>query len=100
MKTTTYLRFAKTKRGVKVEASSKPSYEPLSVGEYNGFLPTVWFAVEFYIPDELFAQAERTVASINLEMENSRVRAKVMVPAVKKFIQNKASEIKLKNLST
>jgi hypothetical protein len=98
MKVKAYLRFAVAKRGVKIEASAKPVYDPISTvpGE---FLPTVSFAVEFDIPDELFEQAERTVASVNVALNGAKVSGKMLVPEIKKFINEREGEESLKRFA-
>jgi hypothetical protein len=92
-----YLRFAKTKRGTKVFASSKPQYDPV---EGNGeFYPTVYFAVDFDIPDDLFKQAENVVAKINVELKGAKVSGSMLVPEIKKFIRDREDDESLRNMN-
>lgn len=88
MKTTLYLRVAKTRKGTKVSASSKPSVEPLHLmrGFNNSskeFVPTVAFAVVVDIPDSLFSKAAQVVATLNITEKNSIIAAQIEVPAAK-----------------
>ena len=58
----TYIRVAKTNRGYKVAANNKANHEPLyqpGYGSSKDFYPTVAFAVDFNVPDELFNQASQ-----------------------------------------
>lgn len=83
MKTKIYLRIAKNKKsGIAVSATTRPSHEPLHAQTYGkAAFPTVAFAVEFDIPDELFKQAEEVVAKINLRKKNGVVCGKISAPA-------------------
>lgn len=71
MRTTVYLRVGKSKDRIKVEASPKPSYVPLKIGQR--FIPTVAFGVEFDIPDELFKGAAAIVGLMKLTMEQGKI---------------------------
>jgi len=81
MKTKIYLRIAKTDKGrTSVAASVRPNYEPLMCAKPHNVklaLPTLSFAVEFEVPDELFKQAESVVATINLTKEKAVICGKV-----------------------
>lgn len=61
MQTRFYLRVAKTRYGLKVDASSKPKIEPLNtiVGYPNRkkYYPTVLIAFNLEIPDKEFDKA-------------------------------------------
>lgn len=88
MKTTIYLRVAKTKKGAKCSASSKPNNEPLQLtkGWNNSskeFVPTVAFAVTVDIPDSLFNKASQVIASLSVTEKNSIVAAQIEAPAAK-----------------
>lgn len=88
MKTTLYIRVAKTKKGNKVAATSKPSVEPLSGTESTRgyakvFLPTVAFAISVEIPDSLFNKASQVVATLNITEKQSVIAAQIEVPAAK-----------------
>jgi hypothetical protein len=96
MKARVYLRFAKATRGLKVDASTKPIHYPLDANQQ--FLPTASFAVDFNIPDELFEQASTSVGEINLELKGAKVVGKMIVPEVKKFIQDRENEESLNNM--
>ncbi|MCK4307299.1 hypothetical protein KAW50_03615 [candidate division WOR-3 bacterium] len=81
MKTVIYLRIGKTKRGaIKTEASEKPNYAPLKVG--NRFIPTVSFGVEFEIPDVLFQGAGLLVGIIKLNAEEAKIATHIKVPKI------------------
>lgn len=85
MKTTVYLRIAKTKKGTcKVEASDKPNYAPLKTG--TRFLPTVSFGVEFDVPDILFQGAGIMVGLIKLTTEEVKIATHIPIPKVIKQI--------------
>lgn len=80
MKVKTYLRVAKTKRGAKVVAGSKPNQKPLvrDAGyRTEEVLPTIAFAVILDIPDEEFARAEQVLAEIGVQPEQTTVAAEV-----------------------
>jgi hypothetical protein len=82
MKTRIYLRVAKSSRGYKVMATTKPNNEPLYNQGYRGgkdFLPTVAFGVDFVIPDELFSKAVKVVGEINIALENASIAADVPI---------------------
>jgi len=83
MKVKAFMRVAQTGRGYKVAASSKANQEPLFRQDYRGkeFLPTVSFAVVLNIPEELFNQAEKEIAEINLALNEVEIAAEVDVPA-------------------
>ena len=83
MKYPIYLRVAKTgsRKGYKVSASSLPNNEPLNSGSYNTtWFPTVMFAVNIDIPDELFNQAERVIAELNVSLKEARVSSEIVLP--------------------
>ncbi len=85
MKTRIYLRVAKNGNKQKVEASIRPTDQPLHKPAYRGekeFLPTVGFAVDFDIPDVLFSKASIVVAEINLSTKEAKVLS--AIPAVTK----------------
>jgi hypothetical protein len=80
MKVKTHLRVAKTKRGARVVASSKPSQKPIIVDKgyaSERVLPTVAFAVVLDVPDEAFKAAEAVLAEIEIPFERTRVAAEV-----------------------
>lgn len=77
-KVKTYLRIAANKRGYTVSATTRPNYDPIVTSGYDGrTLPTVAFAIELNIPDELFAQAEKVVASIDVSGDKVKIAGKV-----------------------
>lgn len=86
MKYTIYLRVAKTtgRKGYKVSAASVPNNEPLNNGQLsyrNGeFYPTVAFAVNVDIPDEMFNQAARVIADLNVAMKEAQVTTEIILP--------------------
>ena len=78
-----YLRVAKTssRKGFKVSASPNPNNEPLNSGSYGTeWFPTVSFLINVTIPDELFNQAERLVAEINVAMKDVSINGEITVP--------------------
>lgn len=96
MKTKIYLRVAKGGRnGYRAEASAVPNYDPIKKqSAYNShyeFLPTVAFAVEFDIPDEMFKQSERVIASVNVAMKDAKITGEMLVPMIKEFKLNEKS---------
>jgi hypothetical protein len=66
VKVKAHIRVAKTPRGAKVAATTKPTLAPL-YDSHNNILPTVAFAVEFDVPESMFKQAENVVASITIK---------------------------------
>ncbi|MDO9413819.1 MAG: hypothetical protein Q7T81_14725 [Pseudolabrys sp.] len=84
MKSTIYLRIAKNdgRKGYKVAASTEPNSAPITSKDYRGeiFYPTVAFGVEINIPDELFEQASRVVAQLDVAMKGARVTGEIVIP--------------------
>lgn len=85
MKITTYIRVAQGgKKGFRVDASNTPNPQPLKIaGGYNRpdeFLPTVSFAVNFDIPEELFNQAETIIGEINIGLKQALVTNEITIP--------------------
>jgi len=83
MKYPIYLRVAKTgsRNGYKVSATAKPNNEPLNSGSYGTvWYPTIAFAVAIDIPDELFNQAERVIAELNIGMKEAVVSSEIVLP--------------------
>lgn len=83
MKARAYVRIAKGvgggRRGYKFAVSSGPNHEPLT-NSHKAALPTVAFALDLDIPDELFKQAEKVVAEINITAKQAKIAAEVRVP--------------------
>jgi len=78
MKVKVYLRIAPTARGFKVNATTKPSRQPLRAGSYSDdWLPTVAFAVVFDIPSEAFRTAEHVIAEVVVPVERVQIAAEV-----------------------
>ena len=100
MKVRAYIRVAKGKRGTKIEASSKPVYDPIKINNYGryDFLPTVWFACDFEIPEVLFKQAEQVIGEVNIELKGAKVAGKMVVPEIKKLINDRENEESLKRM--
>lgn len=89
MKAKVYLRVAKGvgRKGFKVEASPEPNFMPISTQGYRGgtdFHPTISFAMEFDIPDEMFKAAEQTIAQVNLAAKETQIEGAILFPAIKK----------------
>lgn len=77
MKTRLYIRVAKNGYRIKAAASTKSTEEPIftpqTYSKAKEALPTVGFAVDFEIPDELFSKASVVVASINVGMKDAKI---------------------------
>lgn len=89
MKIRAYIRVAKNGSKYLVAAQSKENNQPLHKISYGSvgnkeFLPTVAFAVDLNVPDELFAKASRVIAEINVGLKDSVIAADLPVPAKKK----------------
>ncbi len=83
MKAKIFLRVAKTetRNGYKVSASTKPNNEPLNSGSYGTvWYPTVSFAVDINLPDELFDQASKVIAELNVAMKDAKITSEIAVP--------------------
>lgn len=80
-----YVRVAKDGYKYKLEAGTKENVTPLHKGGgYNSskeYLPTVAFAVNLDMPDELFSKAAKVIAEINVAMKDVVVAAELPVPA-------------------
>jgi hypothetical protein len=61
-----YVRVAKGSRGPKLIATVKPNTTPLEDGNRNP-IPTVFFAVQFDVPDESFRRAQQVIAEVKVE---------------------------------
>lgn len=83
-----YIRVAKNGYKYKIDASVKSSEDPIfKPAQYNRpkeALPTVGFAVDFEIPDQLFSKASVVVASINIATKDAVILSGVPTPAKKK----------------
>ena len=83
-----YIRVGKNGYKYAIDAASKEKSAPLfKTTGYNGekeYLPTVAFAVDLNIPDELFSKASRVIAEINVGLKDAVIAAEVPVPAKKK----------------
>ncbi|WP_159059390.1 hypothetical protein [Rhodopseudomonas palustris] len=79
-----YIRVAKTsgRRGYKVSASTVPNVSPIAEMKLGSAVayPTIAFAVEIDLPDELFTQAERVIASIKLTEKDAKIAAVIAAP--------------------
>jgi len=64
-----YVRMAENQRGMRVESSTTPNYNPLS-NSYGETLPTAMFALNLEVPKELFRQAEKTLADVEIKAED------------------------------
>lgn len=82
-----YIRVAKHGYKYKIEASTKSNEDPLFLpAHYNTpkkALPTVGFAVDFEIPDQLFSKASVLVATINIATKDAAILAGVPVATKK-----------------
>lgn len=83
-----YIRVAKKGYKYTVAASSKSSEDPIfRPAQYNRpkeALPTVGFAVDFEIPDQLFSKASVVVASINIATKDATILSGIPVASKKK----------------
>lgn len=88
MKIRTYIRVAKNGYKYKVDASTKSNEDPIFLpAQYNRAkeaLPTVGFAVDFEIPDQLFSKASVVVASINIATKDATILTGIPAVAKKK----------------
>jgi hypothetical protein len=89
MKVRAYIRVAKNGYKYLVAAQAKENSQPLHKVFYGAhankeFLPTISFAVDLNIPDELFSKASRVIAEINIGLKDAVIAAEVPVPAKKK----------------
>ena len=85
MKYPIYLRVAKktgSRKGYKVSASTVPDNQPLdNDNSYSReWFPTVMFAVNVDLPDELFEQASRVIAELNVGMKAAVVSTEIVLP--------------------
>lgn len=81
MKQTVYLRIAKHPRRshVKVTAGTKPNDAQLSDSAGNA-MPTIAFAVDVNIPDDMFKQAQRVVAELDVTAEDVQIPVTLTQP--------------------
>lgn len=81
MKQTLYVRVGKHPRGgrSKVMSGSKVSHHPVTDSQGNP-MPTVSFALEVEVPDELFTQAQKVVASIDVTAQDVTVPISIAMP--------------------
>jgi hypothetical protein len=83
MKTRIYLRVAKNGYKSKVDASIKSNNAPLHLTGYRNektFLPTIAFAVDFEIPDELFSNGVKVIGEINVTKDKAVLAAQIPKP--------------------
>jgi hypothetical protein len=81
MKQTIYLRVGKHVRGgkPKVAAGTKPSDRQLADSAGNP-MPTIAFAVDVNIPDEMFRTAQRVVAELDISADNVQIPVTLTQP--------------------
>lgn len=78
MRTTVYLRVARSKNGgPQVTATVTPSQKPLQDGR-GRILPTTAFALSLDIPNAAFESAARVVAELKVPEERLEVAAEVL----------------------
>ena len=82
MKTKIYIRISRGNKSIKVSAANKPNYSPFVEKNYRGekYYPTVAFAVDLDIPDELFKTAEKSIAEIVVGLKKANIAAEVAIP--------------------
>lgn len=83
MKVRAYIRVAKNGYKIKIAADAKENGQPLFVTAYpdKKFLPTVKFALDFVIPDELFSTASRVIGEIDITLKDAQIAAELPVPS-------------------
>lgn len=73
MKIPIYIKIAKTKKGVKVEASEKPSNNPIigksGYRQSNIYHPTIFFGIEIDLPENAFDHAKKIIAKIDYRLD-------------------------------
>lgn len=81
MKQRVYLRIAKhPRRGqVKVQAGIKPSDAQL-VDSARNPMPTIAFAVDVNIPDDMFTKAQKVVAELDVTAEDVKIPVTLTQP--------------------
>ena len=84
MKIRMYVRVAKQTRrnSIKIDASAKDNPQPLYRPMYRNekeYLPTVRFALDLEVPDELFSQASKVIGEINIALENAKIAAELPI---------------------
>lgn len=89
MKIRAYIRVAKHGYKTKLDASTKSSEEPIFLPKNYSrseklALPTVGFAVDFEIPDQLFSRASVLVASIKIGTKDAAILSELPVVSSKK----------------
>lgn len=81
------MRVAKNGYKYKIDATTKSNETPLvkkgSYGSADEFLPTIAFAVDFDIPDEMFSKASVVIAEINLKSKEVKILSEIPKPAKK-----------------
>lgn len=80
MKTRAYIRIARTPGGRKpyrIDARNSPYGGAPLTDTMGRALPTVAFAIDFMIPDELFKQAEHVIAEIEIPEAQAEILAEV-----------------------
>ncbi len=75
MKAVVYLRIARTKKGVKIDASEKVNYAPLKSG--SRFLPTIAFGIELDLSEDLMKGAGLLAGILTVNAEDSKIAAKI-----------------------
>ena len=88
MKIRAYVRIAKNGYKYKLDASTKSNEAPLklagSYGQGDRYLPTVGFAVDFNVPDEMFSKASVVIAEIDLKSKEVKILSEIPKPEKKK----------------
>lgn len=83
MKQRIYLRIGKTERKYKVDATTRPSYESLTMGSSTytkKYIPTVMIALDIDIPDNEFSAA-RILLETKIKESKPAVEIKQVNPA-------------------
>ena len=75
-----YIRVAKNGYRYSVDASAKANNNPLHKGggySQKEYLPTIAFAVDLNIPDELFSKATKVIGEFNLQTNDITILGEV-----------------------
>ena len=78
MKVKAYMRVGHDarRRKTQLDVTAKPTARALK-GSNGNELPTVAFAVEFEIPDEMFKRAEQVIATLTIPEQHATIAAEV-----------------------
>lgn len=75
-----YIRLAKTSKNILVDAHNKPSsqyYSSMRRQCAEEYYPTIRFAITLEMPDDMFKQAEESVAILNVLKKDVEINVKL-----------------------